>query len=178
MAQATEPEDAFNLATLKTRADWEKFGEFLFSFSPYQTYSAPPQFALDSAAKGQAFAFVGPEGPVAPEFVIRQKGKLETVVGDANGGCVECHSQTEARRAWQYPSWEGMRTAVAAPTADLRRQPMLSWYGTPWLNPDPNVDVNLTGNEVQRWLPDELNQSQAVADWKATVFGLRCKCPS
>ena len=138
----------------------------------------PPQFALDSAAKGQAFAFVGPEGPVAPEFVIRQKGKLETVVGDANGGCVECHSQTEARRAWQYPSWEGMRTAVAAPTADLRRQPMLSWYGTPWLNPDPNVDVNLTGNEVQRWLPDELNQSQAVADWKATVFGLRCKCPS
>jgi hypothetical protein len=38
-----EPEDTFNPAKLKTKADWEKFGEFLFSFSPYKTYDAPPR---------------------------------------------------------------------------------------------------------------------------------------
>ncbi len=166
-----KPEDTFNAAKLKTKADWEKFGEFLFSFSPYQTYGAPPQFALDFGAKGQSFNFVGPEGPLNPEFVIRQKGKLEMVVGGStrSGACNECHSQIGPRRAWQYPS-SGMMRDVSGFTADQRKQSMLSWYGTPWFNPDPNVDVSLTFDAVQPWLSFELNQSQAVADLEGSSF--------
>ena len=74
-----KPEVAFDLAKLKTKADWEKFGEFVFSLSPHQDYFAPPKQALDAAAKGRGFAFVAPEGPVAPEWVIREKGKVEMI---------------------------------------------------------------------------------------------------
>jgi len=158
-----EPEVAFDPAKLKTKADWEKFGEFLFSLSPRQDYFAPPKQALDAAAKGQGFAFVASEGPVAPEWVIREKGKVEMIARDRNG-CSQCHSQTGPGRAWLYPSPEGMRTAAAAPTADQRRQPMLSWYGTPWFNPDPNVDVDLTYNAVQPWQSHQWDQHQSVAD--------------
>ena len=165
-----EPQGAFNPAKLKSKADWEKFGEFLFSFSPYQAYGAPPQFALDSAAQGRGFSFVSPEGPFAAEFVIRHKGKLEMVMSGPTGGCSQCHSQTGTRRIWPYPSNEGMRTAAAAITAEQRRQAMLFWYGTPWFSPDPNVDAALTSGVVQPWLPYRLNQSQAVIDLEGSSF--------
>jgi len=41
---------------------------------------------------------------------------------------------------------------------------MLSWYGTPWFNPDPNVDVDLTYNAVQPWQAHQWDQHQSVAD--------------
>ena len=46
----------------------------------------------------------------------------------------------------------------------LAPEQVLSWYGTPWFHPDPNVDATLTFNTVQQWLPGELNGSQAVID--------------
>jgi hypothetical protein len=47
---------------------------------------------------------------------------------------------------------------------------MLFWYGTPWFNPDPNVDAALTSGAVQQWLPDELISSQAVIDLEGSSF--------
>jgi hypothetical protein len=70
-----------------------------------------------------------------------------------------------------------MMRAVADFTADQRKQSMLSWYGTPWFNPDPNVDVGLTFDDVQPWLPDELNRSQAVIDLEGSSFRAPLQMP-
>jgi hypothetical protein len=51
-----EPQDAFNPAKLKLKADWEKFGEFLFSFSPYQIYGAPRSSPWTPRPRGEASA--------------------------------------------------------------------------------------------------------------------------
>jgi hypothetical protein len=159
-----KPEDAFDPANLKTQADWEKAGELVFSFS-LGGYSDLPQSVLDDAARLGA-------APFARVF-IRKKGKLEmNVAGGPLGSvtaCMFCHSQVaggnqidglQPTRPGLYPS-PGMLGA----TADQRRQSMLFWYGTPWFNPDPNVDGALTGGAVESW-----NRSPAVDDREGSSF--------
>jgi hypothetical protein len=169
-----EPEVAFDPAKLKTKADWEIAGELVFSFS-LAGYSAIPQSFLDAGAQGK--------NPPAPPFFtrifIREKGKLETNTGSAGGlflsalgggpgkpfPCSGCHGQFTVkgnqidgvqpnRPGGPYPG-----PGIAGATADQRRQSMLFWYGTPWFNPDPNVDGDLTRAAVQPW-----NHSLAVFD--------------
>jgi hypothetical protein len=59
-----EPEDAFNSAKLKTKADWEKFGEFLFSFSPNQLYDAPRSSPWTSQLRGRASTLSPQKAPL------------------------------------------------------------------------------------------------------------------
>jgi hypothetical protein len=56
---------------------------FLTPFNVFVPLTRCLTFGVHSnfAAKGQSFAFVTAEGPVEREFVIRQKGKIEMVVG-------------------------------------------------------------------------------------------------
>jgi hypothetical protein len=176
-----EPQAAFDPAKFKTKADWEKYGKSLFSVTPDQgyfsaNYYAPPKAALEAAAKGQGFAIVAPEGPLTPEWVIRKKGTVEMFAPEP-AGCSRCHMTEQTRRCWQYPSGEGMRRAGFF-TASERMQAMLLWYGTPWFKPDPNVDVALTFDAVQPWLPDELNRTQAVVDLEGDSFRSPLQVPS
>ena len=170
-----EPEIAFDPAKLKTKADWEKAGELVFSFS-VGGYSAIPQSLLDAAAQGKYPAAT----PARSNRVfIREKGKLEMNNGSLGGiflsilgggpgkpfACSGCHSQIGTqgnlingvqpnRPPGLYPG-----PGLAGATADQRRQSMLFWYGTPWFNPDPNVDGDLTHSVVLSW-----NRSPAVFD--------------
>ncbi|MGA7413615.1 MAG: hypothetical protein WBW33_24280, partial [Bryobacteraceae bacterium] len=170
-----EPEVAFGPPELKTKADWEKYGEYLFSGPP--EYFARTKEALEAAAKGQDFAIVFPEGGAGTaEWVIRRKGKIE-IFEPKPAGCGRCHWQDAARRGWTYPSTGGMRRAGFF-TASQRRQAMLLWYGTPWFKPDPNVDVALTLDAVQPWSPDELNRTQAVVDLEGDSFRSPLQTPT
>jgi hypothetical protein len=164
-----KPEVAFDPVKLKTKADWEKAGELVFSFA-LSGYSAISQQVLDFAA----LPFL-PGGAAPPIRVfIRKKGKLETnFLGGPRSSvaaCTFCHSQTapdgtridgvQPNVLGIYPS-PGMRGA----TADERRQSMLFWYGTPWFNPDPNVDGKLTEDAVRPW-----NHGLAVDDREGSSF--------
>jgi mono/diheme cytochrome c family protein len=163
-----EPEIAFDASKLKTKTDWEEAGELVFAFA-LGGYGPIPQLYLDAAAdpaRGAALA--------TTRVFIREKGKLERNIGGGPLGsvrsCASCHSQAAANGGRRdgvqlsggsiYPS-PGIGTRSA--TAEERRQSMLFWYGTPWFNPDPNVDVNLTSAIVRPW-----NAAPAADDREGT----------
>jgi len=164
-----EPEIAFDPARLKTQADWEKAGELVFTFA-LGGYAAIPQRLLDRAAKPPDPGTAG----FFPRVFIREKGKLEINV---SGGpiasvqaCSFCHSHVTAdgkridgvqpTRPGIYPS-----PGMSGNTVDERRSNMLLWYGTPWIEPDPNVDPELTRETVGSW-----RAPAAVDDREGTSF--------
>ena len=171
-----EPEVAFDPTKLKTKADWEKAGELVFSFA-LGGYGPVPQALLDAASEPAASS----ASATFPRVFIREKGKLEL---NRSGGplasvqaCTFCHSQVgtdgkridgvQPNRPGIYPS-----PGTFGNTPDVRQRNMLLWYGTPWLKPDPNVDSELTSSAITKW-----NASPAVDDREGTSFRSPTKIP-
>lgn len=164
-----EPEIAFDPAKLKTQADWEKAGELVFTFA-LGGYAPVSQGLLDAAAKPT------PAVPATslPRVFIKDKGKLEINVP---GGpilsvqaCSFCHSQVLAGGKRVYgvqPTRPGIYPSPGTfgSTVEERRRNMLLWYGTPWIEPDPNVDAELTSQTMRLW-----RAPAAVDDREGTSF--------
>ena len=164
-----DPKVAFDPTKLKTKADWEKAGELVFTFS-LGGYAPIPQKDLDEVARTH--------DPVAarsfPRVFIREKGKLEYNV---SGGpifsvqaCSFCHSrQTEDGKPVYgvQPTIPGLYPSPGTfgSSVDERRRNMQLWYGTPWLKPDPNVDPQTTYDTARSW-----NAPAAVDDREGTSF--------
>jgi mono/diheme cytochrome c family protein len=86
-------------------------------------------------------------------FVIRRKGVVESTIGT----CASCHSQRQPDGTFLSgaPSLNANLFARVdlPPSLETQRNEMRALFSTPWLNPDPNMELlnPLTREEIDGW---------------------------
>jgi hypothetical protein len=137
------PEIIFDASKLKTKADWVKAGQIVYNASPQFTPLDRPRLST----------------PLWLRYVIRQKGKVE--VGSAFS-CAACHTAllSDGRVVDGAQRNYGRSYPVKFPKPlAARRDGMRRFFATPWLDPDPNVNAEVTDEELATW-----NGTAGVAD--------------
>ena len=131
-----EPEIIFDASKLKTAADWVQAGQIV--------YHASPQFKTADLPR--------PSPPLWMRYVIRQKGKVEVGSGFS---CAACHTAvlSDGRVVDGAQRNYGRTYPVIFPKPlDARRLALRRFFGTPWLDPDPNVNAAVTDEELATWI--------------------------
>jgi hypothetical protein len=152
-----EPEiTVFDVSKLKTEADWIKAGEMVFDAPIFYNAVVRAEHVTDPAWH-EKFGVRAAKDGTLPYFryVVREKGKIE--LGTIS--CTMCHTRilpdgTAVKGAQGDFPFERVAAANAVQNLSSERARALSrsFFGAPWIEPDPQAGLDqMSVNQIFEW---------------------------